>query len=143
MVILVHTWLVDANKTISGHFLWEEMGAALTRHGQSSQSANFWKTAKMAHSKPCMKFEIFLSQITLFDMLWIVPLVNLSKKCIRLHPSARGMYDTYVVVHWFRWQMLSSKFKYWIDSNDAVSRKLPLKQGEAQTWFTTFYEKRV
>ena len=31
--------------------------AALTGHGQSSQSADFWKIDKMAVFNPCMKFE--------------------------------------------------------------------------------------
>ena len=40
--------------------------AALTGHGQSSQSDNFWKIAKMALFNPCMKFDFF-SQMTSFD----------------------------------------------------------------------------
>ena len=32
MVILVHTWLVEADTTISGHFLWAEMEIILFIH---------------------------------------------------------------------------------------------------------------
>ena len=41
-------------------------------HGQSSQSADFWKIAKMALFTPCMKFKLFLGQMTLFEGYRIV-----------------------------------------------------------------------
>ena len=40
----------------------EGNGGLLTGRGQSSQSANFWKIAKMALFKPCMKFNNFLAK---------------------------------------------------------------------------------
>ena len=33
-------------------------------HGQSSQSANFWKIAKIVLFNPCMKFDTFFDQMT-------------------------------------------------------------------------------
>ena len=42
LVILVHTWLVEADTTISCHFLWAEMEGCTKRAGQSSQTADFW-----------------------------------------------------------------------------------------------------
>ena len=46
--------------------LWR---AGLTGDGQSSQSADFWKFAKMALFNPCKKFEIFLGQMTSFEVV--------------------------------------------------------------------------
>ena len=61
--------------------------AALTGHGQSSQSANFWKIAKMTLFNPCMKFEFFwtkwlhLNWQTLFiKCLWLCPSAYSSKQ---------------------------------------------------------------
>jgi hypothetical protein len=57
--------------------------AALTGHGHPGP---FWKVAKMALFNPCMKFEIFLCQITSFELLWKCHFVTLSKICIRPCP---------------------------------------------------------
>ena len=54
-------------------------------HGQSSQLANFWKIAKMALFNPW----IFFSQVSSFEVLWRCHQVTLSKKCLRLRPSAK------------------------------------------------------
>ena len=57
--------------------------AALTGHGQSSQSADFWKIAKMALFNPCIEFKTFLGPMTSFEVLWKCHQVILSKTCFR------------------------------------------------------------
>ena len=59
--------------------------AALIGH---SQPGPYRKIAKMALFNPCMDFEFFLGQMTLFQVLWKCDLVILSKICLWLHPSA-------------------------------------------------------
>ena len=68
MVILVLTWLVEADTTISGHFLLVDMVGAMTGHGQSSQPANFWKIDKMALLNSCMQLKFSGGQMTLFEV---------------------------------------------------------------------------
>ena len=52
--------------------------AALTGHGQS---ADFWKIAKMVLFDPCMKFEIFVGQMTSYEMI---------KSLVNFIPKASG-----------------------------------------------------
>ena len=61
MIILVHNRLVVADSTISVHFLWVEV------EGQSSQSTNFWKIAKMSLFNLCMQFRLFFRPN---DFIW-------------------------------------------------------------------------
>ena len=58
--------------------------AALTGHGHPGP---FQKIAKMALFNFCMKFEKFLGQTPLFEVLWKCHSVILSKICLRLRPS--------------------------------------------------------
>ena len=58
--------------------------AALTVHGHPGP---VWKIAKMALFDPCMEFEIFLGQMTSFEVLLKCHSLTLSKKCLRLHPA--------------------------------------------------------
>jgi hypothetical protein len=59
MVILVHPWLVEADTTISGHFLWTEMEGSTNRAWPTRQSANIQEIAKMALFNPCMQYFFF------------------------------------------------------------------------------------
>ena len=56
----------------------------LTGHGYPGP---FKEITKMALFNPCMKFEIFLGQMTLFEVLLKCHSLTLSKKCLRLHPA--------------------------------------------------------
>ena len=58
---------------------------ALTGHGHPGP---FKKIAKMALFNPFMKFENFLDQMPLFEVLRKCHLGTLSKICLRLCPSA-------------------------------------------------------
>ena len=53
-----------------------------------SPPSPFWKIAKMALFYPWMNFEIFVGQITSFEVLWKCHFVILSKMCLRLRPCA-------------------------------------------------------
>ena len=89
MVILVQTWLLEANTTISGHFLWAEMEGYTNRAGQSRPIQPIsGKIAKMALFNQCMEFKIFLGQMTSFEVLRKCHFVILSKMCLRLRPCA-------------------------------------------------------
>ena len=71
----VFSWYLTRKRKFYG-WKWR---AALTGHGQSSQSANFWKIAKMALFNPCMKLEIFGAKwlhlkclrIVLSELYWV------------------------------------------------------------------------
>merc|ERR1711940_502267 len=58
--------------------------AALTVRGHPGPVR---KSAKMALFDPCMEFEIFLGQMTSFEVLLKCHSLTLSKKCLRLCPA--------------------------------------------------------
>ena len=58
--------------------------AALTVQGHPGP---VWKIAKLALFDPCMEFENFLGQMTLFEVLLMCHSLTLSKKCLRLRPA--------------------------------------------------------
>ena len=76
MVILIHTWLVEADTTISGHFLWAEMEGC-TNKAKPVNSPVSGKIAKMALFNPCMEFKFFGGQMTSFEVFknsfWLSP----------------------------------------------------------------------
>ena len=57
---------------------------ALTEQGHPGP---LWKIAKMALFDLCMEFEIFLGQMTSFEVLLKCHSLTLSKRCLRLHPA--------------------------------------------------------
>ena len=57
-------------------------------HGHPGHPGPVWKIAKMALFDPCMEFEIFLDQMTSFEVLLKCHSLTLSKKCLRHRPSA-------------------------------------------------------
>ena len=78
--------------TRNGHQMQKEclkscegfLRAALSGHGHPGPS---WKIAKMALFDPCMEFEIFLGQMTSFEVLEKCHFMILSKMCLRLRPA--------------------------------------------------------
>ena len=63
MVILVHTLLVEADTTISGHFLHgRKWRAALRGQTNPANRPIAGKIAKMALFNPCMEFKNFLAK---------------------------------------------------------------------------------
>ena len=58
--------------------------AALTVQGHPGP---VWKIAKMALFDPCMEFEIFLGQMTSFEVLLKCHALTLSQKFLRLRPA--------------------------------------------------------
>ena len=70
---------------LRGIFNWH---LGLTVKLMANRARPILKTAKMALFYQWMKFEIFLGQMTSFEVLWICHFVILSKICLRLYPSA-------------------------------------------------------
>ena len=62
----IHNWKLEYKR--EKEILWQFWRAVLTGHGQSSQLADFWKTAKMALFNSCMELEFRGPN----DFIWIV-----------------------------------------------------------------------
>ena len=90
--------LIYNKKKILGR-IWR---AALTGHGQSSQSANFWKIAKMALFNACMRLKNFLGQMTLFDVAKNSSLWNLFIKSLWPCPFGLRKLLDFVIVFLFK-----------------------------------------